>query len=160
MLRFRSPHEHRSSMVILQESWLGQPSGAKVVQIYHRWTSQPRALSASHTTHTFIRLLGNSHWATAGHQGIPSLEKLPCSCGLPPFPLKVPVSTSVFCYCHHFLIVCYCNRFPDPRQSMPQPACAPSPSFRRERDRPVAASALKLPRRHTLVEETGDEQEK
>lgn len=73
---------------------------------------------------TFIHLLGNGHGAAAEHQGIPSLEKLPRSCGLPPFPLKVSVSTSVF-FCKHFLIVCYCR----PTPSMPQPARAPRSSF-------------------------------
>lgn len=91
---------------------------------------QTRALGSPHMPHPFIHHLGNSCWATAGHQGIPSLEKLPPSCGLLWFPWKTSVSSSVFLgYCNHFLIFSYCAHLPGRLQSLPEPSQAPSPSF-------------------------------
>lgn len=91
---------------------------------------QPRALGSPHMPQPFIHHLGNSRWATAGRQGIPSLEKLPPSCGLLRFPLKASVSTSVFlCYCKHFLVSSYCAHLPGGLQCLPEPSGAPSPAF-------------------------------
>lgn len=64
---------------------------------------QPRALRSPHPTHPFIHHLGNRHWAAAGHQGIPSLEKLPPSCGLLLFPLLHSSAAAVTSQAHSSL---------------------------------------------------------